>query len=68
MGQVAEIRASDERWVDAKEVARHLGFSPDHIVKMARRKQLPARNCGYGKRQYWRFRISEIDKRLAETA
>ena len=68
MGEVQQIREPEERWVDAKEVARHLGFSPDHIVKMARRGQIPARNCGYGKKQYWRFRISEIDQRMAHTA
>jgi len=55
-----------ESWVTAEEVRRHIGgrFTRDHILVMARRGQLPARNMGWGKRRAWVFRLSEVDQAI----
>ena len=64
MGDVQEIRPSEEKWVNAKVVAAHVSVSPGHILKMARNGQIPYRNCGFGGREYRRFRISEVDRAI----
>lgn len=67
MGSVQEIRpaaapVTSEKWVDGGEVAEHVGCSRNHIISLARRKIIRGRNLGHGKKQFWRFRISEVDQ------
>lgn len=72
MGSIQEIRPATpevaspavtaEKWVDGDVVAQHLGFSRNHIIRLARIGEIRGRNLGHGKKQYWRFRLSEVDQ------
>lgn len=62
---IVEDNGDSEKWVDAKAIAEHLGFKPDHIRVLARAKQLPGVQLQNGSREYWRFKISEIDRWMA---
>jgi len=57
-----------EPWVDADALATHLGFKPDHVRKMAASGQIPASQLQNGKRKFWRFKISVVDKALQAAA
>lgn len=57
-----------EPWVDAKTVAKHVGFKPDHIRKLAQAGKIPARSMQNGAKAYWRFRISVIDQWMSQGA
>ncbi|WP_244112962.1 helix-turn-helix domain-containing protein [Burkholderia gladioli] len=47
-----------ETWVDAKQVAQHLGVVKDTIYRRRDSKGLPAHRTG----RPWKFRLSEIDE------
>lgn len=50
----------NERWVDAGEVAKHLGVTEFWVRDMARTGELPGAKIG----AYWRFRISDVDEAM----
>lgn len=49
-----------EPLVDAKVAGKFLGFHPDVVRSMAKKKQLPCYCYGLGSRTYYRFRLSEL--------
>lgn len=49
--------------VDCKTLSRYLGFkSPQTVRRMAASGKLPGVCLGVGSRQYWRFRLADIDR------
>lgn len=65
---MADMQQVAEPWVDAEVVAKHLGCKSDHVRKMASKGKLYAVPSQNGKRSFWRFRISLVDKWLTEQA
>jgi excisionase family DNA binding protein len=58
---------SYEPYVDATVIAQHLGCTKDHILRQAREKRIPGHPIGRGRRRrHWRFKISEVEKALAQ--
>lgn len=55
-----------ESFVDAERVGEHLGFTPGTIIRMAHRGAIPATPYKSGKKTYFRFKLSEIDKAALE--
>jgi len=49
-----------EPFVDADQAADFLAMSRKTILKLARRGDLPGHPVGRGRRQMWRFRLSEL--------
>jgi hypothetical protein len=54
-----------EPWVDAEAVAAHLGFEADYIRKLANKGIIPG-SVVPGRKRYWRFKISEVDRAYAQ--
>jgi excisionase family DNA binding protein len=68
MGQIQEIRQPEEGYVGVDEVAVYLSVSKGHVRKMVQRGMLPAKQVGFGKKRYWRFKMSEIRQKWEQTA
>jgi excisionase family DNA binding protein len=51
-----------EPWVDAKTIAAHIGCKHDHVRALARQGKLPGVPIRNGSRDYWRFKISQVDE------
>ena len=50
--------------VDAQTVADHLGFRATVIRKMAKLGRIPSLCLKNGKKEYYRFRIGEVEEAL----
>jgi hypothetical protein len=50
-----------EPWVDAKTVAAHIGHKHDHVRALARQGKLPGVCIRNGSRDFWRFKLSQVD-------
>jgi excisionase family DNA binding protein len=55
-------RRNLERFVGPAEAAKFLGFSPKTLQQRAREGKIPAHAFGNGRRRYWRFLLSELDR------
>lgn len=53
-----------ESYVGPEEAAAFLRTNRLRIIRMARSGALPAHPLGAGKRRFWRFRLSELDKHM----
>jgi len=49
---------NSEPWVNAIDVARHLGVVKDTVYRWRERKGLPAHKIG----RLWKFQLSEVDE------
>lgn len=58
LGQIIPVV---EPWVDAKEIAKHLGYSLPTIRNMAEHGVIPCSFHANGARKFRRFRISDVD-------
>mgnify|MGYP000402314466 CR=1 FL=1 len=50
--------ATEERWVDVDEVARHIGVRRESIYRWIDKKGFPAHRAG----RLLRFKLSEVDE------
>jgi len=50
--------SSEERWVDAAEVAKHIGVRKESVYRWIDRKGFPAHRAG----RLLRFKLSEVDE------
>lgn len=58
-----------EEFVTANEVASHLKVTRRRVMEAARKNLIPAHPIRFGgRRSTWRFKLSEIDAALANTA
>jgi hypothetical protein len=66
MGEVQQIRALEEPWVDAGTAAKHFGYKTAAGLRAAARAgfipRTAASQFGFGPRKYWRFKLSELEK------
>jgi hypothetical protein len=65
MGEVAKFPQSEE-WVDAITIANHFKLDVTLVRKMAKARRIPVFVIKNGKREFYRFRISEVEKALKE--
>ncbi len=49
---------TEDRWLSADEICRHLGVSKDTVYKWINRHGIPAHRMG----RLWKFKISQVDK------
>jgi excisionase family DNA binding protein len=63
-----EASQAVEPWVDAKTIAQHLGFKHDHVRALARAGKLPGVPTRNGTRDFWRFKISQVDEFMNQQA
>lgn len=61
MSDIEASQAAVEPWVDAKAVAKHLGYDSRYICVLAKQGKLPGRAMPNGARFHWRFKISQVD-------
>jgi len=47
---------SEEPYLSARQLAKHLGMQPDTILKKCTRGQIPGHKLGYSRR----FKLSEV--------
>lgn len=57
----SENKATIEPWVDSKTVAAHIGFTHDYVRVMARKGIIPGKLMKNAKKEYWRFKLSEVE-------
>lgn len=57
-----------EPWVDAKTAGKHVGLSSDKMRVLAREGKMPAMSFKNGARDYWRFKISQVDEFMNQQA
>lgn len=55
-----------DEWVDAHAIAKHLKWHVNFVRKMAKARKIPALSIKNGSREYYRFRISEVEEALRE--
>ncbi|HDY7866971.1 helix-turn-helix domain-containing protein [Vibrio vulnificus] len=48
---------TNEPWVTAEDVARHLGIAKDTVYRWRESKKLPAHRIG----RLWKFKLTEVD-------
>jgi excisionase family DNA binding protein len=54
-----------EPYIPPEKAAEFLGLPRRAVIRMARDGRLPAHPIkGTGKKRYWRFRLSELDKHM----
>ena len=53
-----------EPYVGPEDAAKFLGINRLRVIRMARSGLLPAYPLGTGKRRQWRFKLSELDRRV----
>jgi hypothetical protein len=58
--QVATAEA--EKWVDLRVVAKHIGFGYQTTRRLAIAGKIPAKAYKFGKKTYWRCRLSDVDE------
>lgn len=63
MGELTEFPTSDTL-VDAQTLADHLKLHVTFVRKMAKARKFPALIIKNGSREYYRFRISEVEQAL----
>ena len=50
-----------ESWVDLRVVAKHIGFGYQTTRRLAIAGKIPAKAYKFGKKTYWRCRLSDVD-------
>ena len=62
--KVIEMPSPDEPWVGPDRLAEYLDFAKATIVQMAEDGAIPGHAFRRGKKTYWRFKISEVDRAM----
>jgi hypothetical protein len=57
-----------EAFVDVVEAGRFLGLSASQVRRLVESGRIRGHNYGAGKRNYWRFRLSELVIRVESEA
>lgn len=68
MGNLAVLPQQPAPLVDAKEIADFLGVGVPVVRKLAKAKKIPALLIKNGVREYYRFRVADVEAALKETA
>jgi excisionase family DNA binding protein len=48
---------TEDRWLSADEICRHLGVSKDTVYKWIDKHDMPAHRMG----RLWKFKVSQVD-------